>query len=145
MTKLLQRLSRMTLALFAIILLFIGGMSFQRYLTEHRDTKTAVVGRVIRTDDGEKMVAYTYQGKAYQEVPIANFLKTFGKVGDRVTVYVNNHQPKHIYIKTGATSLLILASILTGWALLICLILGFEYWFIHKLQHLDEAVEEGVV
>lgn len=141
MSKVLQRLSRIILAIFALILLFVGGMNFQRYLTEHKDTKTAVSGRVIKTD-GKKMVQYSYQGTRYQEVPVANVLKNFGKVGENVTVYVNHHHPEKIYMRKGATSLLILASVLTGWAIFLALILFFEYWFIHKLKETAD-IESG--
>jgi hypothetical protein len=137
MSKLLQRISRIILGIFALILLFTGGMNFQRYLTEHKELKTPVSGLVVKVK-GEKKIAYSYQGEPYQEVPVANVLKNFGKVGSKVTVYVNNHRPEKIYMKKGATSLLILASVMTGWAIFIALVLFFEYWFIHKMKEMIE-------
>ncbi len=140
MNKMIQRISRVVLAFFALILLFVGGMNFQRYLTEHKEVKTMVIGQVVKNPERGKMVAYTFKGKDYQSVPVANFLKNFGKVGTQIPVYVNHNHPTKIYIRKGATSLLILASALIGWAILIILVLVCEYWFLHKLK--DMAREE---
>ena len=140
MNRILQRISRLVLAFFALILLFVGGMNFQRYLTEHKEVKTLVIGQVVKNPDRGKLVQYTFKGQTYQAVPVANFLKTFGKVGTQIPVYVNHNHPTKIYIRKGATSLLILASVLIGWAMLIVLVLFFEYWFLHKLK--DMAREE---
>lgn len=137
MTKLLQRLSRITLAVFALMLLFAGGMSFQRYLTEHKASKTAVIGQIIKIDN-KKKVAYAYDDRHYQATPVANVMQTFGKVGDQVTVYVNQQDPQKIYMKPGATSLLILSSVMIGWSVLIVLVLCFEYWFIHKVKEMSK-------
>ena len=134
MNKILQRISRVILGFFALILLFVGGMNFQRYLTEHKEVKTLVIGQVVKNSEHGKMVAYTFERKDYQAVPVANFLKTFGKVGTQIPVYVNHNHPTKIYIRKGATSLLILALALIGWAMLIVLVLFFEYWFLHKLK-----------
>ncbi|MCJ1979174.1 hypothetical protein GYN67_03105 [Lactococcus piscium] len=137
MTKILQRLSRIVLAVFALILLFIGGMNCQRYLTERHDPKTAVSGQVIKSAS-TKLVRYQFKSITYQQVPVGNITQTFGKVGEQVTVYVNHHNPKKIYMKKNATSLLIISSVLIGWAILIGLVLFFEYWFIHRLKVMSE-------
>ncbi|GAX46478.1 hypothetical protein [Pseudolactococcus reticulitermitis] len=141
MNKIIQKISRVVLAFFALMLLFVGGMTFQRYLTEHKEVKTMVIGQVVKTPKRGKMVAYTFEGKAYQAAPVANFLKNFGKVGTEIPVYVNHNHPTKIYIRKGATSLLIVALALIGWAMLIVLVLFFEYWFLHKLK--DMAREEN--
>ncbi|GFH40882.1 hypothetical protein [Pseudolactococcus insecticola] len=143
MTKLIQRVSRVILAFFALIFLFIGAMNFQRYLTEHKDPKTAVIGLIVRHDD-EKVVRYQYKGKTYSTAPVANVLKNFGKVGTRPKVYVNNHHPEKIYMKAGATGLLILSSVMIGWALLIGLVLFFEFWFIHQLKEMRATSDENI-
>ena len=78
MTKLLQRLSRIILAVFALMLLFAGGMSFQRYLTEHKAPKSAVIGQIIKIDN-KKKVAYAYGDKHYQASPVANIMQTLVK------------------------------------------------------------------
>lgn len=137
MTKILQRLSRIVLAVFALILLFIGGMNCQRYLTERHDPKTAVSGQVIKSAS-TKLVRYKFKSATYEQVPVGNITQTFGKVGEQVTVYVNHHNPKKIYMKKNATSLLIISSVLIGWAILIGLVLFFEYWFIHRLKVMSE-------
>ena len=137
MTKILQRLSRIVLAVFALILLFVGGMNCQRYLTERHDPKTAVSGQVIKSAS-TKLVRYQFKSVAYEQVPVGNITQTFGKVGEQVTVYVNHHNPKKIYMKKNATSLLIISSVLIGWAILIGLVLFFEYWFIHRLKVMSE-------
>lgn len=137
MTKMLQRLSRIVLAVFALILLFIGGMNCQRYLTERHDPKTAVSGQVIKSAS-TKLVRYQFKSVTYEQVPVGNITQTFGKVGEQVTVYVNHHNPKKIYMKKNATSLLIISSVLIGWAILIGLVLFFEYWFIHRLKVMSE-------
>lgn len=137
MTKILQRLSRIVLAVFALILLFIGGMNCQRYLTERHDSKTAVSGQVIKSAS-TKLVRYQFKSVTYEQVPVGNITQTFGKVGEQVTVYVNHHNPKKIYMKKNATSLLIISSVLIGWAILIGLVLFFEYWFIHRLKVMSE-------
>lgn len=137
MTKILQRLSRIVLAVFALILLFIGGMNCQRYLTERHDPKTAVSGQVIKSAS-TKLVRYQFKSVTYGQVPVGNITQTFGKVGEQVTVYVNHHNPKKIYMKKNATSLLIISSVLIGWAILIGLVLFFEYWFIHRLKVMSE-------
>lgn len=137
MTKILQRLSRIVLAVFALILLFIGGMNCQRYLTERHDPKTAVSGQVIKSAS-TKLVRYQFKSITYQQVPVGNITQTFGKVGEQVTVYVNHHNPKKIYMKKNATSLLIISSVMIGWAILIGLVLFFEYWFIHRLKVMSE-------
>lgn len=143
MTKFLQRVSRIILAVFALILFFAGGMSFQRYLTEHKAPKTAVTAQVIKVDN-KKKVAYDYHGTHYKSVPVANVIKSFGKVGDQVTVYVNQHDPKKIYMKPTATVLLILASVMIGWAVLIILVLGFEYWLMHKVKEMAHNSELAI-
>ena len=137
MTKILQRLSRIVLAVFALILLFIGGMNCQRYLIERHDPKTAVSGQVIKSAS-TKLVRYQFKSVTYEQVPVGNITQTFGKVGEQVTVYVNHHNPKKIYMKKNATSLLIISSVLIGWAILIGLVLFFEYWFIHRLKVMSE-------
>ncbi|MBR6894560.1 MAG: hypothetical protein IKN23_00615 [Lactococcus sp.] len=137
MTKILQRLSRIVLAVFALILLFVGGMNCQRYLTERHDPKTAVSGQVIKSAS-TKLVRYQFKSVTYEQVPVGNITQTFGKVGEQVTVYVNHHNPKKIYMKKNATSLLIISSVLIGWAILIGLVLFFEYWFIHRLKVMSE-------
>ena len=137
MTKILQRLSRIVLAVFALILLFVGGMNCQRYLTERHDPKTAVSGQVIKSAS-TKLVRYQFKSVTYEQVPVGNITQTFGKVGEQVTVYVNHHTPKKIYMKKNATSLLIISSVLIGWAILIGLVLFFEYWFIHRLKVMSE-------
>ncbi len=137
MTKILQRLSRIVLAVFALILLFIGGMNCQRYLTERHDPKTAVSGQVIKSAS-TKLVRYQFKSVTYEQVPVGNITQTFGKIGEQVTVYVNHHNPKKIYMKKNATSLLIISSVLIGWAILIGLVLFFEYWFIHRLKVMSE-------
>ncbi|MDN6012382.1 MAG: hypothetical protein L0K61_04565 [Lactococcus sp.] len=137
MTKILQRLSRIVLAVFALILLFIGGMNCQRYLTERHDPKTAVSGQVIKSAS-TKLVRYQFKSVTYEQVPVGNITQTFGKVGEQVTVYVNHHNPKKIYMKKNATSLLIISSVMIGWAILIGLVLFFEYWFIHRLKVMSE-------
>lgn len=137
MTKILQRLSRIVLAVFALILLFIGGMNCQRYLTERHDPKTAVSGQVIKSAS-TKLVRYQFKSATYEQVPVGNITQTFGKVGEQVTVYVSHHNPKKIYMKKNATSLLIISSVLIGWAILIGLVLFFEYWFIHRLKVMSE-------
>ena len=145
MTKFLQRVSRIILAVFALILLFTGGMSFQRYLTEHKAPKTVVTAQVIKVDNRKK-VAYDYHGVHYKSVPVANVIQNFGKEGYKITVYVNKHDPKKIYMKPTVTVLLILASVMIGWAVLIILVLGFEYWLIHKVKEIahnsDMAMSE---
>ena len=143
MTKFLQRLSRIILAVFALILLFAGGMSFQRYLTEHKAPKTAVTAQVIKVDNRKK-VAYDYHGVHYKSVPVANVIQNFGKVGDKITVYVNQHDPKKIYMKPTATVLLIFASVMIGWSVLIILVLGFEYWLIHKVKEIAHDSEVAI-
>ncbi len=137
MTKILQRLSRIVLAVFALILLFIDGMNCQRYLTERHDPKTAVSGQVIKSAS-TKLVRYQFKSVTYEQVPVGNITQTFGKVGEQVTVYVNHHNPKKIYMKKNATSLLIISSVMIGWAILIGLVLFFEYWFIHRLKVMSE-------
>src|SRR5574340_505132 len=102
MTKILQRLSRIVLAVFALILLFVGGMNCQRYLTERHDPKTAVSGQVIKSAS-TKLVRYQFKSVTYEQVPVGNITQTFGKVGEQVTVYVNHHNPKKIYMKKNAT------------------------------------------
>ncbi|GAB2021519.1 hypothetical protein RyT2_05930 [Pseudolactococcus yaeyamensis] len=138
MNKILQRISRVVLAFFALILLFVGGMNFQRYLTEHKEVKTLVIGQVVKNPERGKLVAYTFQGKDYQAAPVANFFKNFGKVGTEIPVYVNHNHPTKIYIRKGATSLLVLAFTLMGWAILIILVLFCEYWFLHKLKRMAQ-------
>lgn len=138
MTKMLQRLSRIILVIFALLLCFIGGMNCQRYLTERHAPKTAVTGQVIKSGN-TKLVRYQFNKVSYQQVPVANITQRFGKVGDQVTVYVNHHDPKKIYMTKHATSLLIISSILVGWAILIGLVLFLEYWFIHRLKVISES------
>lgn len=144
MNEILQRISRVVLGFFALILLFVGGMNFQRYLTEHKEVKTLVIGQVVKNSEHGKMVAYTFEGRDYQAVPVANFLKTFGKVGTQIPVYVNHNHPTKIYIRKGATSLLMLALALIGWAMLIVLVLFFEYWFLHKLRKMAREENKAV-
>lgn len=134
MPKILLMLSRIGLACVALLLLFLGGMNFQRYMTEHKEPKTLVVGQVMQHAKTGKVVRYTYADKTYESSPVANYLKNFGQVGQEVKVYVNDNHPQKIYMKQGATSLLIYASILTGWAILIGLFLTFNYWFIHQIK-----------
>ena len=49
-------------------------------------------------------------------------------------------------MKPTVTVLLILASVMIGWAVLIILVLGFEYWLIHKVKEIahnsDMAMSE---
>ena len=71
MTKILQRLSRIVLAVFALILLFVGGMNCQRYLTERHDPKTAVSGQVIKSAS-TKLVRYQFKSVTYEQVPVGN-------------------------------------------------------------------------
>mgnify|MGYP003602007436 CR=1 FL=1 len=65
MNKILQRISRVVLAFFALILLFVGGMNFQRYLTEHKEVKTMVIGQVVKYPECCKIVSYTFKLKDY--------------------------------------------------------------------------------
>lgn len=144
MTKILQRLSRIVLAVFALILLFIGGMNCQRYLTERHESKTAVSGQVIKSGS-TKLVRYQFKSVTYEQIPVANVTQTFGKVGEQVLVYVNDSHPKKIYMRSGATSLMILSSVLIGWAILIILVLFFEYWFIHRLKLLSKSTQSSIL
>lgn len=138
MTKGLLRVSRLIMASFALLLLFLGGMNFQRYMTEHKEPKTQVTGQVVQKDKTGKVIHYTYAGQTYENSPVANYLNHYGQVGDTVKVYVNQAHPQKIYMRQGATSLLIFASILTGWAVLIGLFLTFNYWFIYKVNSLND-------
>lgn len=115
------------------MLLFVGGMHYQRYLTEHKEPKLTASEQSVKSYLKKKII-YQFNSVTYTSAPVANIMQHFGKFGNHVTVYVNQHYPKKIYLIQGVTILLIFASVLIGWSVLLVLVLVFAYWFIHKIK-----------
>ena len=117
--------------------LFVAGIyNLAHYYGDRSAEKTAVTAQVITRphDKDDVILRYTFDGKIFENEPVDKFLHDYGKVGDELTVYVENHSPNRVFLKRPPVGEAYFAFILFGWGLVLALIVYAERRILQILE-----------
>jgi TRAP-type C4-dicarboxylate transport system permease small subunit len=124
----IQLILRILLWVVSLGLFASGAITGWNYLQDHRAPKETVTATIVRqpAKSDSYSLSYTFEGKTFTEKPIGKLVSDYGKLGDKVKVYVNTNTPSRVFLTETPTGELFHTALLLGWALVLFTILWSE-------------------
>lgn len=140
----LQRILRIIMLIVALALLGSGLFLIGVHTANKNSEKTSITGTIVYGDDLRSVheVRYKWHGKTIERRPLDVYFHKLGDVGDKIPIYVENAHPTRIFVSPKGNDLINSAAFMSGWGLLLIIILIGEHQMMSRIRHLEKLEQE---
>lgn len=116
------------IVLVSISLIVAGIYNLKNYFQDRAAEKTQVTALIVKDldDPDDQLLKFEFNGKTYYGDPADKILHNYGKLGDKVKIYVQTNRPQRVFMLSTARGEATVGTLLLGWGILLALIVWAE-------------------